>query len=95
MGTFHNIFMNPDPHGFVTRLRYWMGNVSIFKENDLYLNKFSELFSLDRLSCSLDGKSVLANGTKERDVLCGPASSDFFPRTTSATIPAPARDPGS
>ncbi|XP_045331492.1 tumor necrosis factor receptor superfamily member 9 isoform X1 [Leopardus geoffroyi] len=45
-------------------------------------------------NCSLDGKSVLVNGTKERDVLCGPASSDFFLRTTSATIPAPARDPG-
>ncbi|XP_058407993.1 tumor necrosis factor receptor superfamily member 9 [Diceros bicornis minor] len=30
-------------------------------------------------NCSLDGKSVLVNGTKERDVVCGPTSADFSP----------------
>lgn len=29
--------------------------------------------------CSLDGKSVLVNGTKESDVVCGPTSADFSP----------------
>ncbi|XP_004768690.1 tumor necrosis factor receptor superfamily member 9 isoform X1 [Mustela nigripes] len=45
-------------------------------------------------NCSLDGKSVLVNGTKESDAVCGPALADFSPGTTSATMPAPARDPG-
>ncbi|KAF0880645.1 TNR9 factor, partial [Crocuta crocuta] len=45
-------------------------------------------------NCSLDGKSVRVNGTKESDVVCGPALADFSPGTTSATIPVPARDPG-
>ncbi|XP_057161298.1 tumor necrosis factor receptor superfamily member 9 isoform X4 [Ursus arctos] len=45
-------------------------------------------------NCSLEGKSVLVNGTKESDAVCGPASADFSPGTTSATTPAPARDPG-
>lgn len=44
--------------------------------------------------CLLDGKSVLVNGTKESDAVCGPALADFSPGTTSATMPAPARDPG-
>ncbi|XP_042637129.1 tumor necrosis factor receptor superfamily member 9 [Orycteropus afer afer] len=30
-------------------------------------------------NCSLDGKSVLMNGTKERDVVCGPPAVDLFP----------------
>ncbi|KAM6174148.1 tumor necrosis factor receptor superfamily member 9 [Erethizon dorsatum] len=29
--------------------------------------------------CSLDGKTVLANGTKERDAVCGPIPGDFPP----------------
>ncbi|XP_010618177.1 tumor necrosis factor receptor superfamily member 9 isoform X1 [Fukomys damarensis] len=29
--------------------------------------------------CSLDGKTVLVNGTKERDVVCGPVPADFSP----------------
>ncbi|KAF3820362.1 hypothetical protein GH733_015871, partial [Mirounga leonina] len=45
-------------------------------------------------SCSLGGKSVLVNGTKESDAVCGPASADFSPGTASAPTPAPARDPG-
>ncbi|XP_072675908.1 tumor necrosis factor receptor superfamily member 9 isoform X2 [Canis lupus baileyi] len=45
-------------------------------------------------NCSLDGKSVLVNGTKESDAVCGPASAGFSPGTASATTPAPARDPG-
>ncbi|XP_037674813.1 tumor necrosis factor receptor superfamily member 9 [Choloepus didactylus] len=43
--------------------------------------------------CSSDGKSVLVNGTQERDVVCGPASSDFPPGTPSNTVPAPVRRP--
>lgn len=30
-------------------------------------------------NCSLDGKSVLVNGTKESDVVCGPTLADFSP----------------
>ncbi|XP_017506074.2 tumor necrosis factor receptor superfamily member 9 isoform X3 [Manis javanica] len=44
--------------------------------------------------CSLDGKSVLVNGTKESDVVCGPTSADFSPGTSSTTAPALARQPG-
>lgn len=44
--------------------------------------------------CSLDGKSVLVNGTKESDVVCGPTSADFSPGTSSVTMPAPATEPG-
>ncbi|XP_045876476.1 tumor necrosis factor receptor superfamily member 9 isoform X1 [Meles meles] len=44
-------------------------------------------------NCSLDGKSVLVNGTKENDAVCGPALADS-PGTTSAAMPAPAGDPG-
>ncbi|XP_019602237.2 tumor necrosis factor receptor superfamily member 9 [Rhinolophus sinicus] len=44
--------------------------------------------------CSLDGKSVLVNGTKERDVVCGPTSTDFSPGTSSVTTPIPATEPG-
>ncbi|KAL4667135.1 hypothetical protein H8959_005824 [Pygathrix nigripes] len=46
-------------------------------------------------NCSLDGKSVLVNGTKERDVVCGPSPADLSPGASSATPPAPAREPGS
>ncbi|XP_033084401.1 tumor necrosis factor receptor superfamily member 9 isoform X2 [Trachypithecus francoisi] len=45
-------------------------------------------------NCSLDGKSVLVNGTKERDVVCGPSPADLSPGASSATPPAPAREPG-
>ncbi|XP_008592098.1 PREDICTED: tumor necrosis factor receptor superfamily member 9 [Galeopterus variegatus] len=45
-------------------------------------------------NCSLDGKSVLVNGTKDRDVVCGPTSADFSPGTTSTTTLAPASEPG-
>ncbi|XP_077007527.1 tumor necrosis factor receptor superfamily member 9 isoform X2 [Tamandua tetradactyla] len=45
--------------------------------------------------CSSDGRSVLVNGTQERDVVCGPASSEFPPATPSSTVPAPVRGPGS
>ncbi|XP_058160473.1 tumor necrosis factor receptor superfamily member 9 isoform X2 [Dasypus novemcinctus] len=44
--------------------------------------------------CSADGKSVLVNGTQERDVVCGPASSDFPPSTTLSTVAVPVREPG-
>ncbi|XP_032971148.1 tumor necrosis factor receptor superfamily member 9 isoform X2 [Rhinolophus ferrumequinum] len=44
--------------------------------------------------CSLDGKSVLVNGTKETDVVCGPTSTDFSPGTSSVTTPIPATEPG-
>ncbi|XP_060057388.1 tumor necrosis factor receptor superfamily member 9 isoform X3 [Erinaceus europaeus] len=33
--------------------------------------------------CSLHGKSVHVNGTKESDVVCGPTSKDFSPGQTS------------
>ncbi|XP_039698232.1 tumor necrosis factor receptor superfamily member 9 isoform X1 [Pteropus medius] len=36
--------------------------------------------------CSLDGKSVLVNGTKERDVVCGPTSADFSPEGRTPPI---------
>ncbi|KAM7100275.1 tumor necrosis factor receptor superfamily member 9 [Molossus nigricans] len=39
--------------------------------------------------CSVDGKTVLVNGTKESDVVCGPVSADFSPGTAT-TVPAPA-----
>ncbi|KAL0603525.1 Tumor necrosis factor receptor superfamily member 9 [Plecturocebus cupreus] len=45
-------------------------------------------------NCSLDGKSVLVNGTKERDVVCGPSPTDVSPGASSVTLPAPAREPG-
>ncbi|XP_004272398.2 tumor necrosis factor receptor superfamily member 9 [Orcinus orca] len=44
--------------------------------------------------CSLDGKSVLVNGTKESDVVCGPASADFSPGASSTVTPAPGGEPG-
>ncbi|XP_012517986.1 PREDICTED: tumor necrosis factor receptor superfamily member 9 isoform X3 [Propithecus coquereli] len=44
-------------------------------------------------NCSLDGKSVRVNGTKESDVVCGPILTDFSPGTASATMPAPGREP--
>ncbi|XP_006194844.2 tumor necrosis factor receptor superfamily member 9 isoform X1 [Camelus dromedarius] len=44
--------------------------------------------------CSLDGKLVLVNGTKESDVVCGPTSADFSPGTPSTTVPALGREPG-
>ncbi|XP_059750711.1 tumor necrosis factor receptor superfamily member 9 isoform X1 [Balaenoptera ricei] len=44
--------------------------------------------------CSLDGKSVLVNGTKESDVVCGPASADFSPGASSTVMPAPGGEPG-
>ncbi|XP_023407868.1 tumor necrosis factor receptor superfamily member 9 isoform X3 [Loxodonta africana] len=44
-------------------------------------------------NCSLEGKSVLANGTKKRDVVCGPPAADSFPDTSSVTVPAPERKP--
>ncbi|XP_012646960.2 tumor necrosis factor receptor superfamily member 9 isoform X1 [Microcebus murinus] len=45
-------------------------------------------------NCSLDGKSVRVNGTKESDVVCGPVLTDISPGTSSVTMPAPAREPG-
>ncbi|KAB0391616.1 hypothetical protein E2I00_004615 [Balaenoptera physalus] len=45
--------------------------------------------------CSLDGKSVLVNGTKESDVVCGPASADFSPGAPSTVMPVPGGEPGS
>ncbi|XP_004385187.2 tumor necrosis factor receptor superfamily member 9 [Trichechus manatus latirostris] len=44
-------------------------------------------------NCSLDGKSVLVNGTKERDVLCGPPADNSSPDTSSVTVPAPGSKP--
>ncbi|XP_016014212.2 tumor necrosis factor receptor superfamily member 9 isoform X1 [Rousettus aegyptiacus] len=44
--------------------------------------------------CSLDGKSVLVNGTKESDVVCGPTSAAFPPGPPPVTMPAPAPEPG-
>ncbi|XP_016070037.1 PREDICTED: tumor necrosis factor receptor superfamily member 9 [Miniopterus natalensis] len=44
--------------------------------------------------CSLDGKTVLVNGTKASDVVCGPTSGDFSPGTTSTTTRPPAPEPG-
>ncbi|XP_029083097.1 tumor necrosis factor receptor superfamily member 9 [Monodon monoceros] len=44
--------------------------------------------------CSLDGKSVLVNGTKESDVVCGPATADFSPGASSTVTPAPGGEPG-
>lgn len=37
---------------------------------------------------------MLANGTKESDVVCGPTSADFSPGVPSATTSAPATEPG-
>lgn len=37
-------------------------------------------------NCSLDGKYVLVNGTKDRDVVCGPASADLAPGHTPQII---------
>ncbi|KAF6111988.1 TNF receptor superfamily member 9 [Phyllostomus discolor] len=34
--------------------------------------------------CSPDGKAVLVNGTRERDVVCAPAGPDFSPGTSAA-----------
>ncbi|XP_008534686.1 tumor necrosis factor receptor superfamily member 9 isoform X1 [Equus przewalskii] len=45
-------------------------------------------------NCSLDGKSVLVNGTKESDVVCGPTLADFSPGTSFIAMPAPARERG-
>ncbi|XP_066228104.1 tumor necrosis factor receptor superfamily member 9 [Saccopteryx leptura] len=44
--------------------------------------------------CSLAGKTVLVHGTKERDVVCGPASGNFSSGTSATTVPAPATKPG-
>uniref|UniRef100_A0A8C3VXP7 TNF receptor superfamily member 9 n=1 Tax=Catagonus wagneri TaxID=51154 RepID=A0A8C3VXP7_9CETA len=44
--------------------------------------------------CSLAGKTVLVNGTKARDVVCGPRSADFSPGTPSTTTPVPRRETG-
>ncbi|XP_062961602.1 tumor necrosis factor receptor superfamily member 9 [Cynocephalus volans] len=38
-------------------------------------------------NCSLDGKSVLVNGTKDRDVVCGPTSADFSPGHAPQILP--------
>ncbi|XP_075394297.1 tumor necrosis factor receptor superfamily member 9 [Tenrec ecaudatus] len=42
-------------------------------------------------NCSSHGKAVLVNGTREKDVVCGPRLVDFSPTTSSATVPAPER----
>ncbi|CAO2590104.1 Tumor necrosis factor receptor superfamily member 9, partial [Lemmus lemmus] len=44
-------------------------------------------------NCSLGGKSVLENGTSEKDVICGPALVSFSPGT-SLTVTAPVRKSG-
>uniref|UniRef100_A0A8D1IZL4 TNF receptor superfamily member 9 n=1 Tax=Sus scrofa TaxID=9823 RepID=A0A8D1IZL4_PIG len=44
--------------------------------------------------CSLAGKPVLMNGTKARDVVCGPRPTDFSPGTPSTTMPVPGGEPG-
>uniref|UniRef100_A0A8C0ZRL4 TNFR-Cys domain-containing protein n=1 Tax=Castor canadensis TaxID=51338 RepID=A0A8C0ZRL4_CASCN len=44
-------------------------------------------------NCSWDGKSVLRNGTKENDVLCGPHLASFSPGTSPTPMPAPEREP--
>ncbi|XP_004596134.2 tumor necrosis factor receptor superfamily member 9 [Ochotona princeps] len=46
-------------------------------------------------NCSSEGKSVLVEGTKDSDVVCGPTLTGSSPGTTSATVPAPATgEPG-
>ncbi|XP_053433358.1 tumor necrosis factor receptor superfamily member 9 [Nycticebus coucang] len=45
-------------------------------------------------NCSSNGKSVLVNGTKERDMVCGPTLANFSPGPSSTTTPAPTREPG-
>ncbi|XP_006873163.1 PREDICTED: tumor necrosis factor receptor superfamily member 9 [Chrysochloris asiatica] len=45
-------------------------------------------------NCSLDGKSVLVNGTKERDVVCGSPLVDLSPGTSLVTVSIPERKPG-
>ncbi|MBZ3873860.1 Tumor necrosis factor receptor superfamily member 9, partial [Sciurus carolinensis] len=45
-------------------------------------------------NCSLDGKSVLAEGTKDSNVVCGPALPDISPGNSAITVPAPRREPG-
>ncbi|XP_050009381.1 tumor necrosis factor receptor superfamily member 9 isoform X5 [Alexandromys fortis] len=44
-------------------------------------------------NCSLGGKSVLENGTTEKDVICGPTLVSFSPGT-SPTVTAPVRKSG-
>lgn len=44
--------------------------------------------------CSLNGKAVLVNGTKENDVVCGPPPPDFSPGASSTIVPASGREPG-
>ncbi|XP_004607286.1 tumor necrosis factor receptor superfamily member 9 [Sorex araneus] len=44
--------------------------------------------------CSLAGKSVLAAGSKDRDVVCGPDPADFSPAAPSTTRLTPAGAPG-
>ncbi|XP_059112272.1 tumor necrosis factor receptor superfamily member 9 isoform X1 [Peromyscus eremicus] len=40
-------------------------------------------------NCSLGGKSVLENGTKEKDVVCGPDLASLSPGTSPTAVPAP------
>ncbi|XP_006885845.1 PREDICTED: tumor necrosis factor receptor superfamily member 9 [Elephantulus edwardii] len=44
-------------------------------------------------NCSLDGKIILVNGTKEKDVVCGPSLADLSPGMSSTTIIASRRQP--
>ncbi|KAM6216895.1 tumor necrosis factor receptor superfamily member 9 [Rhynchocyon petersi] len=45
-------------------------------------------------NCSLDGRTVLVNGTKERDVVCGPSLADFSPGTSPITVTTSRGNPG-
>lgn len=45
-------------------------------------------------NCSLDGRSVLKNGTKEQDVVCGAPVVSFSPGTATAAVTAPEGEPG-
>nr|XP_040145073.1 tumor necrosis factor receptor superfamily member 9 [Ictidomys tridecemlineatus] len=42
-------------------------------------------------NCSLDGKSVREKGTKDSDVVCGPALPNISPGNCSVTLPVPVR----
>lgn len=45
-------------------------------------------------NCSLDGRSVLKNGTKEKDVVCGPPVVSLSPSTAPTAVTTPERESG-